>query len=220
MVGTTGWKRCLGAVVVAVVMTVSGCGGLPFGNSPTPSLAPTYNPDRPVPAAPKGLAWAVADQNGVLVAVPKNWKVMSAETVLASGDRSLLTKFAKQFKLDPSQLDEMMRSFDVMSFAPPVKGFAPNINVGGQKGTVPTKAEITAQLKGTGMKPGKVRTAKTPMGTATVVPYSMSIAGRTVHGRAILVQKKDRLVTVAVSHVSAKEADKVTGVVLKHLRTY
>ncbi|WP_392543752.1 hypothetical protein [Oryzobacter telluris] len=226
MVGTTGWKRCLGAVVCAVVLAVSGCGAVnPFApvGTPSPSLAPTYDPDRPTPAAPKGHRWAEADENGVLVAVPSSWKVVDKKLVDGIGDTAAMKDLAQEFSLDPAQLEATIASSDVMVFGPRVKGYTPNVGVTSTTEPMPSASELMAamqQMGGSAGKVGKTRTVSTQMGKALVQPYSAKVLSFTVHGRMILVSKGPKLVAVTVSHVSPKQVDAITNVILEHLQSY
>ncbi len=224
MTGTTGWKRCLGAVVCVLVMAVGGCGSLnPFApvGTPSPSLAPTYDPDRPTPKAPKGYTWAPADSAGVVVPVPKGWKVVPAETLLASSNPKVVAEAAKRVGMDPAAFQQAMRELDVMAVGPAGKSGAPTVGVqSGPVAELPSEAQTAKEAKAFGGTVGKARTVKTPIGSARLTSYTLPLPNGAVHGRNLLVVRKDTAILISVAHSSAKAADQVTAGVVKHLARY
>ncbi len=210
-------------------LAVAGCAGQspPTTGSATTTgstaatASPTGSPS-PTEAAelPSGSMWIEAPKAGVRFPVPDDWRTVSFQEVLDSGDTKAMDEAAKMMGVTPDQLQALADQLEVIVFGPTVDKFAVNINAIGQPGTtLPTARLASEQLEKLGGKVGTPVAGTTPFGKSLVVPYSLKLPNGTIQGRSILLETPDGIATVTVSHVSEAEADKLTKDILDNVAT-
>jgi hypothetical protein len=222
---TTGLKSF--AVVVVAALAVAGCGGespptTPGSAGSSSSAAATSESASPspigTPEPPSGSDWVVADKTGIRFPVPEDWKSLSFREVLEAGDEKAIAEAAKTMGVTPDQLDDLADQIEVIVFGPTLKNFAVNINAIPQPGVaMPSAKQAASQLEQIGGEVGTPKTGTTAFGASLVVPYTLQVRGTTVQGRSILLETPDGIATLTVSHVSAKEADKLTQDILDNV---
>ena len=169
---------------------------------------------------PSGSMWIEAPKAGIRFPVPDDWRTMSFQEVLDSGDTKAMDEAAKAMGVTPDQLQALAEQIEVIVFGPTVDGFAVNINAIGQPGTtLPTARVASAQLEKAGGKVGTPVAGTTAFGKSLVVPYSLKLPTGTIQGRSILLETPDGIATLTVSHASKAEADKLTKAILDNVAT-
>jgi hypothetical protein len=220
------------AVTIAA-LAVAGCGGQspPTSGSAgtagstaaTATASPTASPSpSPTEAAelPSGSMWIEAPKAGIRFPVPDDWRTVSFQEVLDSGDTKAMDEAATMMGVTPDQLQALADQLEVIVFGPTVDKFAVNINAIGQPGTtLPTARLASEQLEKLGGKVGTPVVGTTTFGKSLVVPYSLKLPNGTIQGRSILLETPDGIATLTVSHESKAEADTLTQAILDNVAT-
>lgn len=151
------------AVTIAA-LAVAGCAGQSpsttgsagTAGSTAATAGPTASPS-PSEAAelPSGSMWIEAPKAGIRFPVPDDWRTVSFQEVLDSGDAKAMNEAAKMMGVTPDQLQALADQLEVIVFGPTVGKFAVNINAIGQPGTtLPTARLASDQLEKLGGKVG------------------------------------------------------------------
>jgi hypothetical protein len=216
------------AVTIAA-LAVAGCGGqsptttgsagtagsTSTAASASASASPTGTPD-----LPSGSMWIEAPKTGIRFPVPDDWRTISFQEVLDSGDTKAMDDAAKKLGVTIDQLKQLAKQIEVIVFGPTIDKFAVNINAIGQPGLkMPTAQQAGDQLEKLGGKVGTPVSGTTSFGKSLVVPYSLDVPAGTIQGRSILLETPDGVATLTVSHVSKTEADKLTKAILDNVAT-
>ena len=214
------------AVTIAA-LAVAGCSGQSpsTAESPSPagstSASATATPSSTAtPELPAGSMWIEAPKTGIRFPVPDDWRTISFQEVLDSGDTQAMDDAARTMGVTTDQLKELAKQIEVIVFGPTIGKFAVNINAIGQPGTkLPTAKLAGAQLEKLGGKVGTAVSGTTAFGKSLVVPYSLKLPAATIQGRSILLETPDGIATLTVSHVSEAEADKLAKAILDNVAT-
>jgi len=228
MRGNSTIARSSVAVTIAA-LAVAGCGGqspsttesaAPAGSTAASASASATPSATGTPELSAGSMWIEAPKTGIRFPVPDDWRTISFQEVLDSGDTKAMDDAAKTMGVTTDQLKELAKQIEVIVFGPTIGKFAVNINAIGQPGTkLPTAKQAGAQLEKLGGKVGTAVSGTTAFGKSLVVPYSLKLPAATIQGRSILLETPDGIATVTVSHVSEAEADKLTKDILDNVAT-
>ncbi len=218
-------RSSVAATITAVA--VAGCGGQSpsttesAGTAASTAASASASPSpAATPELPSGSMWIEAPKTGIRFPVPDDWRTLSFQEVLDSGDTKAMDDAAKTMGVTTDQLKVLAKQIEVIVFGPTIDKFAVNINAIGQPGsTLPTAKEAGAQLEKLGGKVGTPAAGTTAFGKSLVVPYSLELPTGTIQGRSILLETPDGVATLTVSHVSEAEADKLTQAILDNVVT-
>lgn len=212
------------ALALAGLVVLGGCSGTSTEErTPAPaassSAAAPESPSASAAELPDGAQWAESSASKVRFAVPKTWSVVDATKLFESGDEAAIASAAKDLGLTADQLRQAAGQIDVLVTGPPVKQFAPNVNVVPNALTaLPDESVLGAQLESIGAKVSPGATRPTPLGEAIVVPYTLKQGTTTVHGRSIVAPVADGFTTITISHVDTQAADTIADQVLATLQ--
>lgn len=213
------------ALALAGLVVLGGCSGTGSGEtSPAPAASSSsVAPESPSAGAaqlPEGAQWAESSTAKVRFAVPKTWSVVDATKLFESGDEAKIAAAAKDLGLTADQLRQAAGQIDVLVTGPPVKEFAPNVNVVPNALTaLPDESALAAELTTIGAQAGPGDTRPTPLGEAIVVPYTLKQGTTTVQGRSIVAPVAGGFTTITVSHVDTQAADTIADQVLATLQS-
>ena len=211
------------AAVAVVSVGLAGCSGSAGGDGSAASSqsgsssarAAAAGPSASAASAPTGSKFVEAKGTGLRFAVPDDWKLFDAEAISSGKDKALIKELEKTFSMNADQLARVFGQLDLMVVGPPVKKFAPNVNVVANGLTkLPAASDLATQLEKFGAKTSTPRDETTPLGPAIVVPYTLSSGGNEVKGRSIVLEGPKGFVTITVSHVDDAAADALTATIL------
>lgn len=212
------------ALAMSGLVVLGGCSGTTDDKTPAPAPSVSSTaPESPSTSAadlPEGAQWAESGASKVHFAVPKTWSVVDATQLFASGDEAKIAAAAKDLGLTADQLRQAAGKIDVLVTGPPVKQFAPNVNVVPNALTaLPDESALGAELESIGAQVSPGETRATPLGEAIVVPYTLKQGTTTVHGRSIVAPVAEGFTTITISHVDTQAANTIADQVLATLQT-
>ncbi len=185
--------------------------------SPTGEATASASPSGSV-ELPADSRWVTATESGLRFAVPDDWTSIDAEKVLAGESNPSVDQLLKAMGVTQEQFAQGLKGMDLMVIGPVDGNFAPNVNVvPNVLSVLPPAANLAAELSSVGATPGTPSDETTPLGPATLVPYSLTNGQLDIKGRSIVVGGPNGFVTITVSHVDDKAADAVADTLLSTL---
>ena len=167
---------------------------------------------------PADSRWVTATKSGLRFAVPDDWASIDAEKVLAGESNPGVDQLLETMGVTQEQFAQSLAGMDLMVMGPMDGTFAPNVNVvPNVLSELPPAANLASELSSVGATPGTPSDETTPLGPATLVPYSLTNGQLDIKGRSIVVGGPNGFVTITVSHVDDKAADAVADTLLSTL---
>lgn len=147
----------------------------------------------------------VADQSGVRFTLPPGWSVLGSGQVDYAADSPQMAEGAAKAGMSVPQFQELMKTVDVFAI-----GFSGSLTVAvtGRTSTLPSRAWLESLVAQAGQVTG-ARDVRTPVGTGRVVFYSLSIAGTTGGGAALIVVNDGKLVQITATTTDAGQTRSV-----------
>jgi hypothetical protein len=222
-----------GLTVAVAALLMSGCGL--FSSTP-PTAAPAVSQDTasatpsatdtsptlaPRPPAPAGTKWVSAKRSGVEFVVPSTWQIFNLTTLLDSADTAKLNEVAASLHVATSQLRTLAKTVDLYVMDPAKASFRANVEtLLTSAAELPTRPELSTQLKQVGLTVTSTDEVETEAGTVMTVAYRGTAAAKSFHGRSIFVATDKGVVDITVTAATAAGVQQVASPLLATLRPY
>lgn len=230
---TTRRTRALAALAAASALTLSACGGggEDSGEETSTSSATSEDSegsegsgeDTPDEGNDEEAGGDVtAEKSGVTFDVPEGWTTVNPSALLEEEGGQIPAELEEMAKAQGTTgeqlLQNLAQSVDVMVIGETSEGFADNVNVVASP-QMPAESDVEAQLEQTGATVSGTEEVETSVGTALATDYTLSMGGKSVHGRMLAVPSDNGAAMITASTLSADESAKVATTIIESIET-
>lgn len=229
---TTRRTRALAALAAASALTLSACGGGGEDSGEEPSTSSATSEDSEGSGedtsdegndeeADAG-GDVTAEKSGVTFDVPEGWTTVNPSALLEEEGGQVPAELEEMAKAQGTTgeqlLQNLAQSVDVMVIGETSGGFADNVNVVASP-QMPAESDVEAQLEQTGATVSGTEEVETSVGTALATDYTLSMGGKSVHGRMLAVPSDNGAAMITASTLSADESAKVATTIIESIET-
>lgn len=229
---TTRRTRALAALAAASALTLSACGGGGEDSGEETSTSSATSEDSEGSGedtsdegndeeADAG-GDVTAEKSGVTFDVPEGWTTVNPSALLEEEGGQVPAELEEMAKAQGTTgeqlLQNLAQSVDVMVIGETSEGFADNVNVVASP-QMPAESDVEAQLEQTGATVSGTEEVETSVGTALATDYTLSMGGKSVHGRMLAVPSDNGAAMITASTLSADESAKVATTIIESIET-